>query len=968
MNGTERRPDGSAPVVGGLRRDRLLRALDALHETRLALVVAPPGAGKTTLLAHWAERSQEPVAWFGMEEDAEPGTFLERIGRSVASVTGASVPTGARASSVLTDRSGPAVCLVVDDLHRVLGTPAEAELEHVIRRSAPRVRLLLGSRCVPAFDLVSCESAAAVVLGWEDLRFRIPETYALFRDIHRLPLDPAAATTLTCRTDGWAAALHLFHLSAGTRTPVELRRAAAATTTRYAWRHVDRHMLAGISSAGREFLERTCHLDVLTPEHCAAVLDGPDAVAPLLDELVRNGLVVEDGDGRWRILAVLRDFLRHHSPDVHGHRSRAAEILEQQGDCGAAAALHAAAGAWDAAERLLARAGERALQPGLCTWASEVPPAVCARSPGLGAASARALLDDGALAAAGEVAAAGRARGSAFGEALGTIQAVVAQWLSPRPSEGESPLRTALRRKPGEVARSFGEHPRDEDLLTAGLARLLAGDERRALPLLRRCAEGLRDHPRDALAAQLVLALFEPREGPEEPCAASAEVDAVSRRAERCGYTWLARMAHGVGAALEGSTAGDELVAAVVEDSERRGDEWGAALLRGASAVLRHQGWGTPLQDGELLVLARRWRSLGACTLEAWSRSLHALHAAVLELPTAVKDTETAEAFARSAQVPGAQAVSYAAMARLRPGHAEELWRSAVDAADDAGFLRRPAGWSSHARPGGSGGGPHRDRSSGPVLAFTCFGGFSMHRDGAEVDLTDLRPMARTLLRMLALRAGRPVHREELMTALWGDVDVSRSLHSLQVGISSIRRVLGDAGQCDGRAVLARQDESYVLRLERGVSCDLVDFDLALKEAARARLQGDVPRAVAACRRAVDLYGGEVLPEEGPADWVLECRERYRLRAAEAACDLARLERSLECPGAAVAAASRSVEINPWSDASWHLLVDVLREAGDLSAAQRAQQRHRDLLLSLGLDDVGPRPGPGRAGPDRDLL
>lgn len=977
MSGMHGHPDGSVPAAGGLHRPRLLQALDPVLETRLALVVGPPGAGKTTLLAHWARQTPALVIWYRVERtDAAPGVLLDRLERAVATATDAAASSESSGFEGLTDRSGPPVCLIVDDFHLILGTSAEAELELLLRRSAPHVRLLVGSRCVPGFDLASCESAAAVVLGWDDLRFRTPETYALFRDVHRLPLDPAAAAAVTRRTDGWAAALHLFHLFVRTRTPVERRRAAAAATTRYAWSHVDRHLLEEVSSAGLELLEKTCHLDVLTPERCGAVLDGTGAVAPLLDELVHGGLVVGDGDERWRIPPVLRDFLQHHPPNASrflAWRARAVEVLEQEGAYGPAAAVHADAGAWDAAERLLSRAGERALLPGQCAWAAEVPPAVRARSPGLTAAAARALLDDGALTAAGEAAAAGRALGSAFLGVLEPIRAVVAQWSSPNPPEvPEEPLRAALRSDPCGVARSFGEHPDDDELLVAGLTRMLAGDQRRAVPLLRRCAECLHDRPRDALAAQLLLALFDPREDTEAVQAASAEADSVAGRADRQGFTWLARVAHGLEAALAGSNAGDEMVAAVIQDCERRGDAWGAALLDGAVAMLRQLGRGSPLRDEELLLLARRWQDLGAGTLEAWFRSLHALHAAVLALPSAMEDAEAAEAHARAAQVPGAQAVAHAALARLGPEGSEHLWQLAADAADAAGLVQRPVEWgastSSDAAPRPAGRARCRDRPTGPALTVRCFGGFSMDLGGSAVELTDVRPLARTLLRMLALRAGRQVHREELMAALWGDIDASRALHNLQVGISSLRRALGEAGRCDGRTVLARQGESYLLRLDHGASCDLVDFDRALKEAARARLHGDVPRAVAVCRHAVDLYVGEVFPEDGPAEWVQESRERYRLRAAEAACDLARLERAVECPGAAVAAASRSVEINPWSDASWHLLVEVLREAGDLSAAQRARQRHRELLLSLGLGDVEPHPSPGRGGPVTELF
>ena len=69
-------------------------------------------------------------------------------------------------------------------------------------------------------------------------------------------------------------------------------------------------------------------------------------------------------------------------------------------------------------------------------------------------------------------------------------------------------------------------------------------------------------------------------------------------------------------------------------------------------------------------------------------------------------------------------------------------------------------------------------------------------------------------------------------------------------------------------------------------------------------------------------------PEDGPAEWVTGARERYRVRAAEAASSLAHLELHLGERRSAVAAASRAVEIDPWLDESWRTLVTVHRSVG----------------------------------------
>jgi len=212
-----------------------------------------------------------------------------------------------------------------------------------------------------------------------------------------------------------------------------------------------------------------------------------------------------------------------------------------------------------------------------------------------------------------------------------------------------------------------------------------------------------------------------------------------------------------------------------------------------------------------------------------------------------------------------------------------------------------------------------------------------------------VRPQARTVLRILSLNAGRPVHRERLAGILWADLDTASALHALQVSVSSLRGALQPEGQADGKQLLVRHGEAYALVLGQGSVFDLADFDRTIHDASLARSAGDNNAAAEGLRRAVQLYTGDVLPEDGPAEWVGATRERYRLRAAEAAASLAGLELRLGNPDDAAAAATRSVEIDPWRDESWRTLVETFRRLGDPAAAERAQRRYDLILNSLGV-------------------
>jgi DNA-binding SARP family transcriptional activator len=169
------------------------------------------------------------------------------------------------------------------------------------------------------------------------------------------------------------------------------------------------------------------------------------------------------------------------------------------------------------------------------------------------------------------------------------------------------------------------------------------------------------------------------------------------------------------------------------------------------------------------------------------------------------------------------------------------------------------------------------------------------------------------------------------------------------VSVSCLRGALQPEGLSAGGQLLVRQGTAYALVLGTGSTCDLADFDQSLHAASLAKAAGDTRGAAEELRRAVGLYSGEVLPEDGPAEWVSDVRERYRQLAAEAAATLASVELSLGNTAAAATAATRSVEVDPWRDESWRTLVETFRRLGNPAAAQRAQRRYDLVLNSLGV-------------------
>src|SRR5437879_6208586 len=100
-----------------VRRERLLRLLDAAVHRRITLVVAPTGYGKTTLVAQWvALNPNRRIAWLTADvNDNDPVRFEQQLRAALLPAmhhTASNIETLAR-------RGDPPVVLVLDDVHSI---------------------------------------------------------------------------------------------------------------------------------------------------------------------------------------------------------------------------------------------------------------------------------------------------------------------------------------------------------------------------------------------------------------------------------------------------------------------------------------------------------------------------------------------------------------------------------------------------------------------------------------------------------------------------------------------------------------------------------------------------------------------------------------------------------------------------------------------------------------------------------
>ena len=207
---------------------------------------------------------------------------------------------------------------------------------------------------------------------------------------------------------------------------------------------------------------------------------------------------------------------------------------------------------------------------------------------------------------------------------------------------------------------------------------------------------------------------------------------------------------------------------------------------------------------------------------------------------------------------------------------------------------------------------------------------------------------------------GRPVPRDELAEALWGDQLPATWEKALSVLVSKLRPLLNECGLDTS---LTSAFGCYQLTLPAGTWIDLVAATEAAAAAERALAAGDLDAARAEASTAESLARRTFLPGEG-ARWVEEKRSELRETLVRALDCLAEAHGLAGDPAAAVRAAEELIALEPFRERGYRLLMQAQSAAGNDAEALRVYERCRRLLA----DELGTYPSPGTEAIYRRLL
>jgi DNA-binding SARP family transcriptional activator len=165
---------------------------------------------------------------------------------------------------------------------------------------------------------------------------------------------------------------------------------------------------------------------------------------------------------------------------------------------------------------------------------------------------------------------------------------------------------------------------------------------------------------------------------------------------------------------------------------------------------------------------------------------------------------------------------------------------------------------------------------------------------------------AASLMKFLALTPGHRLHREQAMELLWPDLDPVAATNNLHHAVHVARRILD---RTTSSRYLPLRSEQIELYSDGQLWVDVEAFE----EAAAAARRAQEP---AAYRAAIDLYSGELLPEDRYEPWVEERRAQLRGAYLSLLLELAGAYEERKEFGEAIEALGRVVAEEPTHEGS----------------------------------------------------
>ena len=344
--------------TGVIKRPGLSKLLHPTGTKKLVLVHAPAGYGKTTLLYQWHKSLMDngrTACWLSLDElDDNPATFIRYLLCAFQEVVdnfwmdaanwmeGRLQPDITIALNHIINeliRIDMPVTLFMDDYQHINSIEIHQFIERLIDWSPENFLLVIGSRIVPPLSLGKWRvSEKMTEVDISMLRFSNEEANAFLERKHQLQLTAEQISTVTEKSEGWAAGLQLVALVLKNYEQRDEFIASFSGNLYEIADYLTNNVLIQQSRPLTDFLLKTSILSRFNADICN-LLTGRSDAQNILEQLENDGLFTLplDTHGHWyRYHHLFHDFLigrlrRQYPHEVLNLYHKAASWFRAQG-------------------------------------------------------------------------------------------------------------------------------------------------------------------------------------------------------------------------------------------------------------------------------------------------------------------------------------------------------------------------------------------------------------------------------------------------------------------------------------------------------------------------------------------------------------------------------------------------------------------------------------------------------------
>lgn len=241
-----------------------------------------------------------------------------------------------------------------------------------------------------------------------------------------------------------------------------------------------------------------------------------------------------------------------------------------------------------------------------------------------------------------------------------------------------------------------------------------------------------------------------------------------------------------------------------------------------------------------------------------------------------------------------------------------------------------------------------------PPLYVRLMGDFSLQR-GERIYRTEdfYRPIVARLLQYFVLHAGQPIPRDQILEDLWPGGDPEKTAVSFRTLNSHLRSALDPYMRQRGpNRYIVVERENYRFDPNGVVSNDLSQFT---GQVAQALTAGELNSSELAALEQILATYAPLLPDLPYADWLLEPRQRLEDLYLEGCLFLAEGYLAQRQWRQSELWLRRTLQIAPWLENAWQLLIRLHARQGQRSLALKTYQEAAMALeqeLGVGLSEL----------------